>query len=312
MRALVTGCAGFIGGHLVRKLTKNGDSVIGVDTLETSEKKDIPRDCLDYFYNNMKDFIDDFSEGTIDAIFHLAALPRVQFSILHPRRTNETNIGLTLKMLEFARKHRIQRFVFSSSSSVYGGGGSQTALNEGMATHPMSPYALQKLTSEHYCELYHTIHGLETVSLRYFNVYGPGQNPEGDYAVMIPKFINKVLHGKIPVIYGDGEQTRDFTYIHDIVEATIMAGTCSTRRIPWGSVFNIGAGNSKSVNEVSRRIFELAGAMGEADHMAPVIEPRHTLADITKAKELLMWEPKYTFEEGLKETFNYFKDGDVK
>jgi nucleoside-diphosphate-sugar epimerase len=305
MRALVTGCAGFIGRHLVRELTEDNHTVVGVDTLETSERKDVPTGYLDYFYDNTNTFVDDFSEGTIDAIFHLAALPRVQFSILHPRRTNEANIGLTLKLLEFARKHQIKRFVFASSSSVYGGGGGSIPLYEGLPPNPMSPYALQKLTSEHYCRLYHEIHKLDTVSLRYFNVYGPEQNPEGDYAVMIPKFINRVLCGKIPIIYGDGEQTRDFTYINDVVRATIIAAS-----VPdiGGKVFNVGAGHSRSVNDVSRQIFRLAGVVGEADHVSPVIEPRHTLADTYKSKEILGWEPLWEFEDGLKETFNYFKN----
>jgi nucleoside-diphosphate-sugar epimerase len=178
-------------------------------------------------------------------------------------------------------------------------------LVEDMTLNPMSPYALHKLISEQYCRLYHNLYGLETVSLRYFNVYGPRQNPEGNYACLIPKFIALISRGDVPVIYGDGEQTRDFTYVSDVVHANLLAAT-ATNSVCFGEAFNVGAGNGLSVNEVTATIAKLVGKDIVSEHGPAVIEPKHTMADIKKSQELLSWQPSVEFVTGLEKTYEYF------
>ena len=299
---LITGGTGFIGSHLVDRLLEQGDTVIVIDDFSSGKEKNLahhrgnPRLKVHNKSICDEDILDLFKE--VEVVYHVAAMPRVQYSIEHPQKTNEVNIHGTLNVLEMCRKAGVKRVVYSASSSSYGDQ-DEMPLIETMAQNPMSPYALEKLVGEYYCSLYHSIHGINTVSLRYFNVYGPRQDPSGGYACLIPKSIQLVEDGKSPEIYGDGEQTRDFIFVKDVVEANILVAKTENKKA-FGQVFNIGSGNKLSVN------FVVKSVIGNRDikpkHGPPVIEPRDSLADISKAKNILGWTPKYTFEQGLKET----------
>lgn len=306
MKVLVTGGAGFIGSNLVKSLLERGDEVVVVDDLSSGKEENLPKNENLKFYK--KSILDKDIEKLFDdvnVVFHLAALPRVQFSIKYPERTHEVNVNGTLNLLNICRKKEIKRFVFSSSSSVYGDQ-DILPLKEDMNSNPMSPYALHKLIGEYYCKLYHKLYGLETVSLRYFNVYGPGQDPEGEYAVLIPKFIKLISNNESPTINGDGEQTRDFSFISDVVNANIKSALSTNEKI-FGEAFNIGSGKNVSVNKVTNEILKLTNNNIKIKYGPSVVEPKDTLADISKAENLLGWKPNVNFEEGLKRTIEAFK-----
>ncbi len=305
MKTLVTGGAGFIGSHLVDELLKRGDEVIVIDNLDSGKFRNLQT------HSNLRFYHEDICSSEIerlfrgvDVVFHLAAIPRVQFSIKYPKTTNRANVYGTLNILEACRKNCVKRFVYSASSSAYGDQ-DRLPLVETMNPNPMSPYALQKLVGEYYCKLYNLMHGMETFSLRYFNVFGPRQDPSGGYACLIPRSIQLVLNGKSPQINGDGSQTRDFTYVKDVVNANIVASKCSNPRA-FGSVFNIGAGKNRSVNEVVSVIIGDSGI--KSVYNPPVIEPKDTLADVSMAQEVLGWSPKWEFERALEETKEWFKE----
>ncbi|MBW2966181.1 SDR family oxidoreductase [Candidatus Woesearchaeota archaeon] len=306
-KVIVTGGAGFIGSHLVDRLLELENQVIVIDDFSLgkeenlSHQKDNPN--LKIHNKNIcdKDIVELFKG--VNTVFHVAAIPRVQYSIKNPEQTNKANINGTLNILEACRKAGVKRFVYSASSSAYGDQ-ETLPLTETMTPNPMSPYALQKLVGEYYCKLYYLMHKIETISLRYFNVYGPRQDPSGGYACLIPKSINLVLEGKSPVIYGDGEQTRDFTFVKDVVESNILAAITENQEA-FGQVFNIGNNKNLSVNFVVKSI--IGDKDIKAEYTDPVIEPRDTLADMSKTKTILNWQPKYSFEQGIKETIEWFK-----
>ena len=310
---LVTGGAGFIGSHLVDRLIASGHSVVVIDDFSNGKKENLKQVTLRQAQGKLltvykKSICDDlakiFRKHDFAAVFHLAALPRVQFSIAHPRETNEVNINGTLNLLIAARDHGIKRFIFSSSSSVYG---NQTKLPfvETMEPRPISPYALQKLVGEHYCRLFTLLYGLETISLRYFNVFGPRQNPEGAYSGHIPKFMKAYCLGERPKINGDGEQTRDTTNVHDVVEANMRAVE-TKNKAAFGIAFNIGGGKNFSVNEVTKKIVKLAGSSLWPHHGPAVIEPRNTRANTHLALKILKWKPSTQLDSGLREMWSYF------
>jgi len=303
MKAIVTGGAGFIGSHLVDRLVSEGYEVIVVDDLSGGKESNLAQhednSKVTLVKKDIRDDLTSEFEG-VDVVFHLAALPRVQFSIDNPQLTDEVNAGGTLCLLEHARKAGTKRFIFASSSSIYGDQDT-LPLVESMNPNPMSPYALQKLTSEHYLHLYHLIHGMKTVSLRYFNVFGSRMDPQGAYALLIGRVIDFLNKNEQPIIYGDGEQTRDFTYIKDVVEANMLAATTNNEQA-FGEMFNIGAGENQSVNYVVSSLIKEMGKDITPRHEKARIEPKHTLADSSKAKELLNWEAKFTFEDAIKET----------
>ena len=311
MKILVTGGAGFIGSHLVDRLLKDGNEVIVIDDCSSGKEENIEHNKdnpkFKFYKKDIcdKDILELFER--VDVCFHVAAIPRVQYSIKYPKTTNRANIYGTLNVLECCRKAKVKRVVYSASSSAYGDQ-DKLPLVETMAPNPMSPYALQKLVGEYYMKLYYLCHGIETVSLRYFNVFGPRQDPSGGYACLIPKSVNLVKQGKSPEIYGDGEQTRDFTFVKNVVEANILAGT-TTNKEAFGKVFNIGNGKNHSVNEVIKLI--IGNKPIKPKYGPPVIEPKHTLADISKAKKILSWKPKYNFEEGLKKTVAWFENNQI-
>jgi nucleoside-diphosphate-sugar epimerase len=244
--------------------------------------------------------------NSIDTVFHLAALPRVQFSIAHPIESNDTNINGTLTLLEQARKAKVRRFVYSASSSAYGDQDT-LPLVETMKPNPMSPYALQKLTGEHYCKLYNLVHGMETVSLRYFNVFGPRQSVGSVYAAFIPKFIDSYINNTRPTIFGDGKQSRDFTHIDNVVQANILAAATDNKKA-FGDVFNVGASNQVSTSHVDKQIRTHLGTSLEPIYGEAVIEPKHTKADLTKIRSELGYEVLVDFDTGLKKTIEWFKN----
>ena len=306
MRILVTGGAGFIGSNIVKTLVEEGDEVVVIDSLITGKKE------------NLKPFLDKikFIEGSIldddkinealagvDYVLHQAALPSVPRSLEQPLASLENNLSITLKILVKSVEFKIKKLVYASSSSIYGNQ-DKLPLVETMNPGPMSPYALHKLVGEHYCGLFNNIYGMETISLRYFNVYGPRQSPDGGYACLIPKFIKILEEGEQPVINGDGGQTRDFTYVGDVANANILAAT-TKNKLAFGEAFNIGNGKNVSVNEVAERIIKLSGKKIKAVYGPGVIEPKDTLADFSKAYKVLGWKPGVEFEEGLKRTYDF-------
>ncbi len=291
---LVTGGAGFIGSHLVERLLKEGCRVTVVDDLSEGKWENLPKHP-----NLIKveaSILDNISNivAQNEIIFHLAALPRLQRSLAKPWQTHKVNVDGTLKLLLAAKKHKIKRFIFASSSSVYGNQ-DHLPFTEDMQPNPPVPYSLQKLIGEEYCKMFSDLWGLGTIVLRYFSVYGPRMYPDGDYALLLPKFIKLMSQDKVPTINGDGEQTRDFTYVSDVVEATLLAA----RSHLSGEIFNIGFGKSISVNEVARAINQLMGKNIKPIHGPAIVEPRSTLASRTKARDLLGWEPKVKFQEGV-------------
>lgn len=309
MNIIVTGGAGFIGSHLVDELLKQDNKVIVIDDFSLGKEGNLQhhknnKNLIVYkesIYNNLDNI---FKKEKPELVFHVAAIPRVQFSIKYPEKTHNANVNGTLNLLLACQKFNVRRFIFSSSSSIYGDQPT-LPLVETMQPNPMSPYALHKLIGEYYCKLFNSIHKVETISLRYFNVYGPRQSPEGGYACLIPKFIKLITQNTQPVINGDGTQTRDFTHVSDVVKANILASEIKNKEC-LGQTFNIGNNNNISVNKVTKEIIRLSGKAIEPIHGPPVIEPKHTLANNNKAKKLLGWTPDKTFKQGLKETFEFF------
>lgn len=288
---LITGGAGFIGTNLTERLIQDGERVIVVDDLSSGKRERLPLD-VDFHQLDVceTEKLTSLMKG-VDRVVHLAALPRVQFSIEHPFEAQRANVDGTLSVLEAARKAGVKRVVYAASSSAYGDQ-EVMPLTEDMPPMPKSPYGLHKYYGEVMMKLWHDIHALETVSLRFFNVYGPKHfDPNGAYALVIGKFVKQRAEGEPLSIMGDGEQTRDFTHIDDIVEGIIRASTHES--VGGGEVINLGAGRNVTIN----RIAELIG--GPVRHFPPRIEPKHTCADNTKAKTLLGWEPRVSIEDGI-------------
>lgn len=276
--AVVTGGAGFIGTHLCRALEKEGfevrnaDIKTGIDIVDTEKLRKL------------------FLGAKF--VFHAAALARVQHSIDEPQETHRANVEGTLSVLVAAKDAGVERVIYSASSAAYGDQ-DRMPLQENMIANPKSPYGLQKYIGELYCRLFSEIYGVSSVSLRYFNVYGPGASAEGAYALVIAKFLQQRLDGVPLTITGDGKQTRDFTHVNDVVRANLLAARSD--RVGKGEVINIGAGRNASVN----RVAELIG--GSVKYIPPRLEPHDTLADIFRAKQLLGWEPTITLEDGIAE-----------
>lgn len=306
---LVTGGAGFIGSHLVEKLVFLGEKVRVLDNFLTGKRENIDPflEKIELIEGDIRDLglCRQACQG-VDYVLHQAALPSVVRSVEDPKTTTEINISGTLNLLLSARESGVKRFVFASSSSVYGDDDSLPK-KEGREGRPLSPYALSKKTGEDYCRLFYQLYGLSTVCLRYFNVFGPRQDPLSPYAAVIPNFIFRLLQGKEPIIFGDGEQSRDFTYVDNVVEANLLAIKASDR--VSGEVFNIACGQSISVNTLASELNRLLGTQIKPLYTEPRAgDIRHSVADISKAREILGFEPKYSFKDGLTKTLNWFKE----
>ena len=303
---LVTGGAGFIGAHLVRRLVAEGKTVRVVDNLYTGQvvRLNDLMNVIEFVQGDLADQrVSQEAVKDIDCVLHQAAVPSVQRSVQDPVGTNRANITATLNLLENCRRAGVRRLVYAASSSAYG----DTEIlpkHEDMPANPLSPYALQKFVGEQYCKLYHELYGLETVSLRYFNVFGPGQDPHSEYSAVIPKFINAMLVKKPITVYGDGEQSRDFTYVENVVEANLMALQASAAP---GYVCNIGCGERVTLNTLIRLLEEIMGVKAEVNYAGPKPgDVRHSLADITAARRLLGYAPKVWLKEGLMQTVKAF------
>ena len=297
-RVIVTGGAGFLGSTLVPALLGRGYEVHIIDNLVSGKREHVPekaalhvvdiRDApaLEAVFKKI---------GSIYCVFHLAALPRVQFSIDHPAESHSVNIDGLLNVFEAARKAGTRRIVYSASSSAYGDQPIMP-LNEEMKPNPKSPYAAQKFYGELLARQYRMHYGIETICLRYFNIFGPNFDPNGPYAMAIGKFINAVREGRPLSVTGDGSQTRDCVYVTDVARANILAA--ESGKAGKGEVINIGSGKNTSILKIAQMI---AGKAGKIIHITPRVEPHDTRADITKAKKLLGWEPKVSIEEGIAE-----------
>lgn len=304
---LVTGGAGFIGSHLARRLVADGAAVRVVDNLSTGNlaRLEDVNSSIEFIEGDLADegFGDQILQG-IDYVFHQAAVPSVQRSVLDPLTTNRANVTATLNLLESCRRARVRRFVYAASSSAYG----DTEVlpkRETMAPNPLSPYALQKWVGEHYCKLYYDLYGLETVSLRYFNVFGPSQDPDSQYSAVIPKFIRAMLANEPVTVYGDGEQSRDFTYVDNVVEANLLAMRANGA---VGKVFNIGCGEQITLNRLIRVLEKILSTRAIVNYTDPKVgDVRHSVADVGLARRVLGYQHNISFEMGLRKTVEWMK-----
>jgi len=306
---LVSGGAGFIGSHLTEALLQKGHRVRVLDDFSTGKRENL---IFDKKYPSLEIIEGDIRHLAIchkamkgiEYVFHQAALPSVQRSVEDPLGSNAVNGGGTLNILFAAREEKAKRVIYASSSSIYGDTPTLPK-HEEMLSHPLSPYALQKYIGEQYCRLFYELYGLETVSLRYFNIFGPKQDPNSIYSAVIPKFIEALLQGSPPIIFGDGEQSRDFTYIGNVVQANLLAMSAEHLH---GESINIACAERTSLNQLVNVLRKILGSTLSPVHEEPRKgDVRHSLADIRKGKEILNYEPKVGVELGLRKTVEFFQ-----
>jgi UDP-N-acetylglucosamine/UDP-N-acetyl-alpha-D-glucosaminouronate 4-epimerase len=304
-RYLVTGGAGFIGSNLAHALLARGDQVRVLDNFLTGREENLRGAKVELIRGDLRDLdtVMKAADGA-DFILHQGALPSVQRSVEDPIETNGINIGGTLHVLEAARKQKVKRVVFAASSSAYGESPTLPKV-ETMLPSPLSPYAVSKLTGEHYMAAYYTCYGVETVALRYFNVFGPRQDPNSHYAAVIPRFITAYLRGEPATIYGDGQQSRDFCFIENAVQANLLACTAKGAA---GKVFNVACGARVTLLDVIDKLGEIFGKRIEPRFEAPRPgDIKHSLADISAAQKVLGYTAPVSFEEGLRRTVDWFR-----
>jgi nucleoside-diphosphate-sugar epimerase len=303
---LVTGGAGFIGSHLVARLVRDGARVRVVDNLCTGkiERLAALRGQIEFVEADLAEpaVCDRVVDGAA-YVLHQAAIPSVQRSIRDPMASHRANVTATLNLLESCRQAGVRRVVYAASSSAYGNT-KVLPKQEDMPANPLSPYALQKFVGERYARMYHELYGLETVSLRYFNVFGPSQDPYSEYSAVIPKFIDKLLRGETLTIFGDGEQSRDFTFVANVVEANILAMTAPNAA---GKLCNIGCGARVSLNQLVRLLEAELRCKAKIEFLPDRQgDVRDSLADISTAKNILGYAPRVSIEEGLRQTIEWF------
>ena len=303
---LVTGGAGFIGSHIVDKLVQLGEKVRVLDNFVTGKKENLSKSInkIELINGDIRDRkkLQVALKG-VDFVLHQAALRSVPRSVDDPISTNDVNITGTLLLLEQSRKCKVQRVVYAASSSAYGDS-PELPKKETQLPAPVSPYAVSKLAGEYYCSMYNKLYGLETISLRYFNVFGPRQDPASEYAAVVPKFIELALKGKTLEIHSDGLQSRDFSYIDNVVSANLLA-VKSKKGI--GEVFNIACGEKWTILDIAETIGRIIDKKLKYHHtQTRKGDVRHTLADISKAKKMLGYKPITNFEEGMRKTVEYF------
>jgi UDP-glucose 4-epimerase len=308
-KVLVTGGAGFIGSNLTESLLKKKHFVRVLDDFSTGKKENLK---FNRSYPSLEVVKGDIRDPRtckkaikgVEYIFHQAALPSVQRSVEDPETSNAVNVGGTLNILLAAKEEGVKRVIYASSSSIYGDTPTLPK-DEEMPSDPLSPYALQKYIGEKYCRLFYQLYDLDTVSLRYFNIFGPKQDPNSVYSAVIPRFIDALLQGRPPIIFGDGEQSRDFTFIENVVQANLLA--MSAKHL-HGEAMNIACGKRISLNQLMIVLKEILGSK-----LSPVYQEsrkgdvRHSLADIRMAKQILNYEPEVGIEDGLKKTMEYFQ-----
>lgn len=304
---LVTGGAGFIGSNLVRALLEADHTVRVMDNFETGKRENLTAimDRIELIEGDIRD--PDTCQSAcadMEVVLHQAALGSVPRSVAEPATSNTVNVDGTVNMLWAAKQAKVRRFVFAASSAVYGES-ADLPKQEDMTPAPISPYGVTKLTCEHYCRVFYLTYGLETFSLRYFNVFGPQQDPTSQYAAVIPLFVSALLRKKKPTVFGDGEQTRDFTYIDNVVQANMLAVNAPNAQ---GQVINIACQDQVSLNSILDILRELLHSDIAAEYTAPRAgDIKHSLADISRAKELLGYKPHVNFEQGLRMAIDWYK-----
>jgi nucleoside-diphosphate-sugar epimerase len=307
---LVTGGAGFIGSNLVEALLSEGHAVRVLDNFSTGKRENLEdfNAQIDLIEGDLTN-LDDVRRAVQDmeVVLHHAAVPSVPKSIEDPLGSNEANVTGTLHVLVAARDAGVRRVIFASSSSIYGDQDPELAKVETMQARPISPYGVAKLAAEKYCQAFHECYGLETVALRYFNVFGPRQDPKSMYAAVIPLFISALLEGRSPTVFGDGEQTRDFTYVGNVVLGNMLAATAPADKVS-GQVFNLAAGGQTSLNTLLDMLQEIIGTETKAIYTAPRPgDIKYSHSDITKARRAMNYEPRTTLLNGLQPTVEWYR-----
>jgi len=310
---LITGIAGFIGSSLARALLQKGEQVRGIDNFSTGKPENISEiaEQIDFRKADLLDLraVKRACLG-VDYVLHEAAIPSVPRSIKDPVETNRSNVDGTLNLLIAARDAKVRRVVYAASSSAYG----ETPTlpkSEEMAPSPISPYAVSKLAGEHYMQSFWRSYGLETVCLRYFNVFGPRQDPDSPYSGVLAKFITQLLRKERPVIFGDGRQSRDFTYVENVVQANLLSSKAPAKDVV-GKVFNIAIGRRIDLNEMYSVLQRLTGFSSPAEYGPPRQgDVQHSLADLTRAEKYLGYQPTVSFEEGLRRTVEWYRSAGV-
>jgi nucleoside-diphosphate-sugar epimerase len=306
---LITGIGGFIGSSLAFELLRRGEQVRGVDNFSTGKRENLAPilDQIDFREADILDLdaMKQACAGT-EYVLHEAAIPSVPKSVLDPLASNRANVDGTVNVLVAARDAKVKRVVYAASSSAYGDTPTLPK-HEGMPPDPISPYAVAKLASERYMISFYRCYGLETVSLRYFNIFGPRQDPSSPYSGVLAKFITQMLAGQQPTIYGDGEQSRDFTYIDNAVEANLLACKAPAAQV-GGRVFNVATGQRSTLNETFKLLQKLTSHSGSPVYGAERGgDIKHSLADISSAEKLLGYKPKVNFEDGLRQTVDWYR-----
>ncbi len=309
-RYLITGVAGFIGSTLARELLKRGERVRGVDNFSTGKKENLAEISSEIDFGGA-DLLDldamRLACNGVDYVLHQAAIPSVPKSVLDPVGSNRANVDGTVNLLVAARDAKVKRVIYAASSSAYGDTPTLPK-HEGMPPDPISPYAVAKLAGEHYMNSFYRCYGLETVSLRYFNIFGPRQDPSSPYSGVLAKFITQMLKGQQPTIFGDGEQSRDFTYVANAVEANLLACKAPAEQVA-GKVFNVATGRRVTLNETFHLLQGLTSYSGTAIHGAERGgDIKHSLADISLGEKHLGYKPKVNFEEGLRRTVEWYRE----
>jgi UDP-N-acetylglucosamine/UDP-N-acetyl-alpha-D-glucosaminouronate 4-epimerase len=306
---LITGIAGFIGSTLARGVLAQGDKVRGIDNFSTGKRENIAaiRDRIDLREIDLLDLksVQEACRG-VDCVLHQAAIPSVPRSVLDPLESNRANIDATANLLVAARDAKVKRVVYAASSSAYGDTPTLPK-HEEMIPNPISPYAVAKLTGEYYMTSFWRCYGLETVSLRYFNIFGPRQDPSSPYSGVLAKFITQMLKGEQPVIFGDGQQSRDFTFVENVVNANLLASQARASEVA-GRVFNIATGTRIDLNETFLVLKKLTGYRGDVKREAERTgDVKHSLADLSLAQKHLGYKPTVAFEEGLRRTIEWYR-----
>lgn len=305
---LVTGGAGFIGSHIVERLVRDGESVRVLDNFATGKRQNLApfMDKIDMFEGDLRSRADCAQAcAGVEVVFHEGAVPSVPVSVEDPATSHEANIDGTFNILLAARDARCRRLIFAASSSAYG---DQPDLpkRENQKPAPLSPYAVNKLVGEYYLSVFNKCWGLETLSLRYFNVFGPRQDPKSQYAAAIPAFVTSILHNEPPTIFGDGEQTRDFTYIDNVVHANLLAAKAPKVS---GEVINVACGERVSINQIIGQINQLLGKNVQPKYVPERAgDVKHSLADISLARQIIGFEPVINFADGLTKAIDWYKN----
>lgn len=306
-RYLVTGGAGFIGSNICRKLVQEGCFVRVVDNLLTGKKKNLDGilDKIEFIEADMGDInVARAAMKDIDVVLHQGAVPSVPRSVADPATTHRHCVDATFTLLLAAKENKVKRFVYAASSSAYGDTPTLPKI-ESMPTNPLSPYAAAKLFGEYYCSVFSKVYGLETIALRYFNVFGPYQDPTSQYAAAIPAFVTKILKNESPTVYGDGEQTRDFTYIDNVIHANLLAARAKSVS---GQVVNIACGQRISVNQIIGLINQILGRNVQIQYQPTRAgDVKHSLASIDQAKAVIGYQPVVLFEEGLQKAIAWYR-----